>query len=99
MKLLGTDPDFGTETELESIGETGRCIMIDRSRIDLIQEAHSILFILSNDTLRMLGAVFGDVSQGLIEMRYYFDVKNIIVIFCSIVLLSSFLGPRHELPG
>lgn len=67
MELLGADADLGTEAELKAVREPGRCIVIYRCSVNLLQEACSIRRVFSYNTFGMLGAEFRDMSESLFQ--------------------------------
>ncbi len=67
MQTLGTDRDFGSHPELRAVGETGAGVDVYRCRVHLVDEAQRIGVILCDDRIRVMGAVFLDMSQGFVQ--------------------------------
>ena len=67
MQAVGADPDFGTETVFETIGEAGRGIVQHRGRIDAVEEDQSSFAVFADDGVGVAAAVGIDMSYGLVE--------------------------------
>src|SRR5690349_2877004 len=60
VQPIGRDAGFGAETELKTVGEAGRCVDINRGRIDFALEASRDGLVLRNDCVGETGAVLRD---------------------------------------
>src|SRR4029453_8454686 len=97
MQLLRANADLRAESKLEAIGEAGRSVMINGCRIDFLDEPLSMMSIFRHDAFRVLRAKTPDMRQCGVKMRNDTYIHNIVIIFCSIILIRSKLGAWNEL--
>lgn len=86
MELLGGYAYFRAEAELAAVRKAGRCIDIDRRRIDFVQKLLRIEIVLGDNALAVTCAVFRDMRYRLIDIIYRFYADLVIEIFFSPVL-------------
>ena len=67
VQLAGGDADLGPHAELAAVGELGRGIDQDDGAVDLFNEGIRRFLVGGDDAVRVLGAVFVDVFDGLLD--------------------------------
>ena len=75
MQLLRTDRYLSAQSELCAIGKAGAGIDIDRGRIHFIDEVLCVFEAAAKDPVGMLGAMFTNMRDGVIQRSYRFDIQ------------------------
>ena len=66
MQLAGGDANFRAETIFKTVGESGRSIVHNRSRIHFAQEALRRNRVLSDDTLGVMRPLMRNMGHGVV---------------------------------
>src|SRR5699024_2505319 len=66
VQLLCADADLRAVSELEAVGESGRCVHIYGSHVHLVQKLLGVLVTVRNDGFGMTGIIPVDVFNSLI---------------------------------
>src|SRR5437762_3368535 len=96
MKFLRANADLRSKTKLESVGETSRCVVVDRCGIDAIEESQNIFKIFRDNRLGVLRAMRIDVIYRRLYVRHdlyrHYEIKKL----CVPISLRSDVYPRND---
>ena len=89
MQFLSAYADLGPETELLTVGETGRRVDHYRGGVDLSGEALGGQQVTGDDRLGVARAITLDVGDGRVQVVHHPDAEDEVQVLLSPVLLGG----------